>query len=207
MEPKIFHQGGLGYNKLFEQVKDNTYLIGYWQSELFFKDCKKIIKSDFEFNSLPQNNNLETYQELIETNSTISLHIRRGDYLEGKHLSIYGSCSQEYYKKAVELIAENCHKTPTVFVFSDDPEWVSDNFKIPFPTRIIRHNSTENAIEDLRLMTLCRHHVIANSSFSWWGAWLGKNEHKIIVAPDLWFSSSKYSNPDIYCKNWVRIKN
>ncbi len=205
--PKIFHQGGLSYNPKIGKVTDNSYLIGYWQSESFFQDCKDIIKSDFEFISSPKLQNLDTYQEISETQSTISLHIRRGDYLTGKDESIFGMCSQEYYDKSVIWIAEHCQITPTVFVFSDDPVWVAENFKLPFRTRVIGHNSPENAIEDLRLMTICNHHVIANSSFSWWGAWLGKNKRKIIVAPDRWFSNPKYSNPNIYCKNWVRIKN
>ena len=206
-QPKIFYQGGLGYNPKIHYVNDDTYLIGFWQSELFFQDCKDVIKSDFEFITYPSTQNMETYQEINETKSSISLHIRRGDYLEEKHLSIFASCSQDYYKNAVLSIAERCHNSPRVFVFSDDPEWVKGNFKLPFPTKVISNNSSDNAIEDLRLMSACKHHVIANSSFSWWGAWLGKNKNKIIIAPKYWFSSPKYSNPDIYCNNWIRIKN
>ena len=204
---KIFYQDGLGYNEKFKQVTKNTYLYGYWQSEKYFHECKEIIKSDFEFISSPKERNLDTYQELLETQSTIALHIRRGDYLKKKHLSIFSSCSQDYYEKAVRYITENSQINPNVFVFSDDPEWVYRNFKPFFPFRVINHNPPNKAIEDLRLMSVCKHHVIANSSFSWWGAWLGKNEKQIVIAPDEWFASPKYSNPDIYCKNWVRIKN
>ncbi len=206
-KPKIFHQGGLGYNSKIQEVTDNTYLIGYWQSENFFQECKEIIRSDFEFISPPKNQNYEIYQEIMESKSTVSLHIRRGDYLSHKNLSIFSNCSQDYYEKAVRWISVNCQINPKVFVFSDDPAWVSENFNLPYQTRVIGHNSPDNAIEDLRLMTVCKHHVIANSSFSWWGAWLGKNQNKAIIAPSSWFSNSKYSNQDIYCKDWIRINN
>lgn len=207
-KPKVFHQNGLGYNPNINKVVDDTYLIGYWQSEKFFIDCKKVIKSDFEIISPPTNQNLETYQEILESPLSISLHIRRGDYLKGKNPSVHGGCSLIYYEKAVSRIVEQVfHSTPNLFVFSDDPEWVSENINLPFPIRIICHNPPENAIEDLRLMSVCKHHVIANSSFSWWGAWLGRYENKIIVAPSRWFACSKLNNPDIYCNNWIKIEN
>ncbi|MYK43023.1 MAG: alpha-1,2-fucosyltransferase [Gammaproteobacteria bacterium] len=206
-KPKVFRQGGLSYNPKYEEVTDNTYLRGYWQSERFFQDCKDVIKSDFEFTTQPTGQNLEIYQEIQETKSSISLHVRRGDYLDQKNISIFSSCSREYYEQAVGLIAEQCQINPKLFVFSDDPEWVIDHFKLPFEMRVMTHNLADQAIEDLRLMTACKHHVIANSSFSWWGAWLGKNPNRITVAPARWFADPKYSNPDIYCKDWIRLEN
>ena len=206
-KPKVFRQGGLGYNPKFVEVSGNTYLRGYWQSEMFFVDCKDVIKSDFEFTSEPKGQNLDILQEIQETETSISLHVRRGDYLNQKNKSIFSSCSREYYEQAVGLIAEQCQNIPKVFVFSDDPEWVSNHFKLPFEMRAMTHNSVDQAIEDLRLMTACEHHVIANSSFSWWGAWLGQNPNKITVAPARWFADPKYSNPDIYCKDWIRLEN
>ncbi len=206
-KPKVFRQGGLGYNPKFEEVTDNIYLRGYWQSERFFQDCKDVIRSDFEFITQPTGLNLEIHQEILETESSISLHVRRGDYLDQKNKSIFSRCSQEYYEQAVGLIAEQCQITPKVYLFSDDPEWVSNHFKLPFEMRAITHNPADKAIEDLRLMTACKHHVIANSSFSWWGAWLGQNPNKITVVPARWFADPKYSNPDIYCKGWIRLEN
>lgn len=206
-KPKVFRQDGLGYNPKLEEASDNTYLRGYWQSERFFQNCKDVISSDFEFKSQPEGQNLEIHQEILETESSISLHVRRGDYLDRKNKSIFSSCSQEYYERAVGFIAERCCLAPRVFVFSDDSEWVSNHFKLPFEIRVISHNPAAKAIEDLRLMTACKHHVIANSSFSWWGAWLGQNPNKVTVAPAKWFADPKYSNPDIYCKAWIRINN
>ncbi|MYE36745.1 MAG: alpha-1,2-fucosyltransferase [Rhodobacteraceae bacterium] len=206
-KPKVFRQGGLGYNPKFEEVTENTYLRGYWQSERFFHDYKDVIRSDFEFTSKPTGQNLEIHQEIQETESSISLHVRRGDYLNQKNKSIFSSCSREYYEQAVGLIAEQCQITPKVYVFSDDPEWVTNHFKLPFGMRVMTHNSADQAIEDLRLMIACKHHIIANSSFSWWGAWLGKNPNKITVAPARWFANPKYSNPDIYCNGWIRLEN
>lgn len=206
-KPKVFRQGGLGYNPKFEEVTDNTYLRGYWQSEWFFQDCKDVIRSDFEFTSKPTGQNLVIHQEIQETESSISLHVRRGDYLNQKNKSIFSSCSREYYEQAVGLITEQCQITPKVYVFSDDPEWVTNHFKLPFGMRVMTHNPADKAIEDLRLMTACKHHVIANSCFSWWGAWLGQNPNKLTVALDRWFVDPKYSNPDIYCKGWIRLEN
>ena len=128
-KPKVFRQGGLGYNPKFEEVVDYTYLRGYWQSERYFQYCKDMIRSDFEFTSKPTGQNLEVHQEILMAESSISLHVRRGDYLNQKNLSIFSSCSQEYYEQAVGLIAERYQITPRVFVFSDDSKWVTDHFK------------------------------------------------------------------------------
>lgn len=205
--PKIFHQNGLRYDPQINQAKKNTYLIGYWQSEKFFLDYKNEIRSDFTFNIPLTGKNLEIHQEILETPSSISLHIRRGDYLSVKNFAIHGSCSQFYYQNAVTRISASCSNTPTIFVFSDEPSWVSENLKLSYPVKIIGHNLPDKGIEDLRLMTICDHHVIANSTFSWWGAWLSKSENGLVVAPSRWFTSSKLSNPDIYCDHWIQIQN
>ncbi len=207
MPPKLFRQKGLGYDSRINKIGNNTYLIGYWQTEKFFQDCNSIIRSDFTFKNSPSHKNLEIFQEIIETPSSISLHIRRGDYLDKKNLNIHGVCSQISYQKAVTRIGEHCSNTPTVFIFSDEPEWVSENFDLPYPFKIIDQNSPEKGIEDLRLMSICKHHVIANSSFSWWGAWLSKFEKGMVVAPSRWFASSKLFNPDIYCDDWIQLQN
>ena len=115
--------------------------------------------------------------------------------------------AQVYYQNAVRRISASCSNTPTIFVFSDEPTWVSENLKLSYPFKVISQNLPDNGIEDLRLMTICKHHVIANSSFSWWGAWLSKFENGLVVAPSRWFASSKLSNPDIYCHDWIRIQN
>ncbi|MCY4309434.1 MAG: alpha-1,2-fucosyltransferase [Rhodobacteraceae bacterium] len=199
--------GGGGWKPQFEKLTDNIYLWGYWQSERFFQNCKDVIRSDFEFTTQPQGENLEIYQEIQETESCISLHVRRGDYLDPKFRS-YGICSQEYYEQAIRRIAEHCDATPRVFVFSDDPEWVTDHFKLSFEMRVMTHNSADQAIEDLRLMTVCKHHVIANSSFSWWGGWLGQNTNKIVIAPSPWFDAYEktFTSEDIYCRGWMRLE-
>ncbi|MCY4100293.1 MAG: alpha-1,2-fucosyltransferase, partial [Rhodobacteraceae bacterium] len=176
--------------------------------ERFFQDCKDVIGSDFEFRSKPRGPNLQVYREIKETKSSLSLYVRRGDeYLDQKNKSILSNCSRKYYEQAIGLIVQRSQMTPNVFVFSDDPRWVRNHFRLLYNMRVVQHNPDEKAIEDLRLMTACKHHVIANSSFSWWGAWLGQNPNKIIVAPDRWFADPKYSNSDIYCKGWIRLEN
>ena len=197
----------MGFNPIKPKDLKDIYMVGYWQSEKYFRECADIIRSDFTFRIPLIDENLEAYQEILETPSSISLHVRRGDYLENKNLSIHGVCSLGYYKNAVKMIEEHCSNTPRVFVFSDDPDWVSKNLKLPYPVRYIVHNTPENAIEDLRLMTVCRHHVIANSSFSWWGAWLRSNENGKVVSPSKWFVNPNYDNPDIWCDDWLRLQN
>ena len=113
MKPKIFRQRhGLGFDPNIYKVTKNTYMIGWWHSEKYFHDCKDVIKRDFEFISPIKNQNLEYYQEIIDTPSSISLHIRRGDYLDKENLANIGICSQGYYENAVLWIANNCSPPP-----------------------------------------------------------------------------------------------
>ena len=205
-KPTVFREKGLAYNSAIETTTDTSYLIGYWQSEHYFKSYIDVIRQDFNIRTPPSKCNSEILAELQETDSTISLHVRRGDYVRNRKTSrLYETCSMDYYERAVKGIAENCETTPVVFAFSDDPEWVSENLKLPVPIRVMRHNTSEHCYEDIRLMSACRHHVIANSSFSWWGAWLNPRADKFVVAPSRWFAHRKYSNPDIWCKDWCRI--
>ena len=94
---------------------------------------------------------------------------------------------------------------PHIYVFSDDPEWARDNLKFSVPTRVVDHNSGAADFEDMRLMSLCKHNIIANSSFSWWAAWLNANADKNVIAPKAWFGDPKLNNPDITPDNWQRI--
>jgi len=108
-------------------------------------------------------------------------------------------------RKAVEYFINLYGKNLEIFAFSDDPSWVKNNLKLPVNINFITHNSSDNNYEDLRLMSYCNHNIIANSSFSWWGAWLNKNPNKIVIAPKLWYANQKIENKDITPKNWLRI--
>ena len=133
---------------------------------------------------------------------SVSVHIRRGDYLKKDLRPIYGDiCTVDYYHRALEYV-HNKIENPKIFMFSDDMQWVKDNLLEPGMI-LVNEMSEWDGMTDMYLMTQCRHHIIANSSFSWWGAWLGDNPDKIVVAPVRWFNN--HSQTDMICKEWVKI--
>ena len=109
-----------------------------------------------------------------------------------------------YYEKAVDYISKNIGNDIKVFAFSDDPDWVYKNLNLPFQIKFIDNNSSENSYEDLRLMLNCDHNIIANSSFSWWGAWLNLNPNKIVISPEKWYGNKQIQNPDIVPSTWLK---
>lgn len=188
--------------KRIEKIKGSIYLDGYWQSEEYFKDIKSTICRDFSLKI--KSKNFIKMAELISGPGSVSLHFRRGDYAKRRKTGEYhGLLSPDYYQKAVSLICESV-KNPRLFVFSDDVNWVKENFKIRQPVTYISGSCKLTNAEELVLMSLCKHNIIANSSFSWWGAWLNSNPSKIIVAPKRWFRAKiKYDSllPD----DWIKI--
>ena len=121
----------------------------------------------------------------------VSLHVRRGDYVsDPKTKAILGVCSLDYYRAAIAHIAERI-ESPAFFVFSDDIAWAKANLEIPFPCEYVDHNQGQQSYNDMHLMSLCKHHIIANSSFSWWGAWLNPRKDKIVIAPENWFANNE----------------
>lgn len=199
--PKFRRERGLGLNPGFFQWPDNSYLHGYWQCETYFADIAAHIRSAFV--PVPAASPENAAMAARITNSTsVSLHVRRGDYLA---LGAHGVCSQAYYNAALDHVAARLPEAPTVFVFSDDPGWAHDNLPLPFEKQVVDLNGAATDYEDLRLMSRCQHNVIANSSFSWWGAWLNPNPDKIVTAPATWFAASSMHNPDILPKTWHSI--
>ena len=142
---------------------------------------------------------------MIQSSDAVAIHVRRGDYISNQNTTeFHGICSLDYYHKAIDEIISKVND-PHFFVFSDDPEWTQENLKIDAPTTYVAHNSSDKNYEDLRLMSLCNHFIIANSSFSWWGAWLSRNESKIVIAPSRWFQDIKYNDSDRLPEEWKRI--
>lgn len=184
-------------------VRDHAYLMGYWQSELYFSRHATTIRNDFSFKPELSLKNAEIASHIQSVNS-VSLHFRRGDYVSDvKTSSIIGLCSPEYYKQAIEKICERVSH-PEFFIFSDDMEWVKNNFRMDFPVHYVDHNTGLQSYNDMRLMSLCKHHIIANSSFSWWGAWLNPDAEKIVYAPKHWFANGTDTS-DLIPAGWVRI--
>jgi hypothetical protein len=184
---------------------DMAFIQGYWQSEKYFENNKLTILSDFCFQDSDDPFNYIMEKEIKSTNS-VSVHIRRGDYLTNlKAKSIHGHCSLNYYLDAIAFLQSKIGDF-RMFIFSDDPDWASDNLGSRFSNvTIVRHNSGEKSYNDMKLMSLCDHHIIANSTFSWWGAWLNPSSEKIVVAPKNWFVTDKISSEDLIPSSWILI--
>ncbi|MCG2735991.1 MAG: alpha-1,2-fucosyltransferase [Candidatus Methanoperedenaceae archaeon] len=183
---------------------NNTYMEGYWQSEKYFKDIENIIRDEYKIKHRMVGLNEQMAKE-IKTCDSVSIHIRRGDYVSNlvtneKH----GVCPVEYYQKAVKKIESRLEK-PQFYIFSDDPKWAIENLNLEYPTKFITHNSADKNYEDLRLMSLCKHNIIANSSFSWWGGWLNTNSEKIVIVPKKWFNDPSINTDDLIPERWIRI--
>ena len=164
----------------------DCYLAGYWQSEKYFSDVAAQIREDFSFRLLMNSQNIELAQHISQVNA-VSLHVRRGDYANNpKTTKTHGLCSLDYYREAIKHISKHVQK-PHFFIFSDDIAWVKNKLKIDFPCEYVGHNRGAESYNDMRLMSMCQHHIIANSSFSWWGAWLNPSTVKIVLAPRKWF--------------------
>lgn len=187
----------------FLTLPDNTYLDGYWQSEKYFKWIEKIIRREFEFKTPPVGLNARVLNAITHTNS-VSIHIRRTDYLNSRSQKLYYHCPESYFTNAVELVASRVNQ-PKFYIFSDDPDWVKRNLKLKFPTTYIVNNSIDMGYEDLRLMSNCKHNIIVNSSFSWWGAWLNYHKNKIIIAPKKWFLNPQENINDRIPLSWKKI--
>lgn len=191
------------YWKEFMGVPNDCYLVGYWQSEKYFKQIESTIREDFVFKIPMDEKNLEISRN-IKNCESVSLHIRRGDYIaDGTTNQVHGTCSLDYYERATEFIAERI-KRPSFFVFSDDIAWAKTHLKLNYPCAFIGHNQDKNNYLDMQLMSLCKHNIIANSSFSWWGAWLNTYEDKIVIAPKQWFATERRTD-DLIPDNWLRL--
>ena len=190
------------FSPIFYKVEDcltmtHRYLYGYLQDERFFAEEKDKIKEIFEFTE-PLSDKLKSLSDKIQNNNSVSVHIRRGDYL--KNPKIFPTMPLSYYEDGADYIQSKTKEPIHLFVFSDDTEWVTKNFKSKHSFTIVPQNST---IEDLHLMSLCQHNIIANSTYSWWAAYLNKNPNKIVIAPDYWSDKLKKWGKDIVLKDWI----
>ncbi|MFN3751977.1 MAG: alpha-1,2-fucosyltransferase [Thiobacillus sp.] len=180
-----------------------TYLMGYWQSERYFADVAQTIRTDFTFRQPMTGRNHELAEEIGAVNA-VSLHVRRGDYANNlRTKATHGVCPLDYYEAAIRYIAERV-EAPHYFVFSDDMEWVRANLRSQFPCSYVDHNQGAESYNDMRLMSLCKHHIIANSSFSWWGAWLNPRDDKVVVAPKNWFANNN-DTKDLLPFGWATL--
>lgn len=199
----VLRQDFVAYCPQFFTTGDWTHLIGYWQSEDYFVDYADVVRRDFRFRAAVEGENFQLLDAVTKTTS-VSLHVRRGDYVAIPRLTKrHGVLPVDYYQEALAEIARRCRHIH-VFVFSDDPAWCKEHIAGPWPLTFVDQNP-QRPSEDLRLMSACRHHVIANSSFSWWGAWLDARADKLVMAPRDWFCDPELDSRRIIPEGWMRL--
>jgi len=203
--PRFVRERGLGFNPSVLSLGDDVYLHGYFQSERYFADQADILRDELTIID-PPTAPVAAMAARIAGVPAVSVHLRRGDYVtDSRAARAHGGVGADYYDRALRLVAERAGIEPVVFVFSNDPGWARENLRLAFETRIVAVADATRPHDDLRLMAACRHHVIVNSTFSWWGAWLDPNPEKIVVAPRRWFADPGLSNPDILPAGWISV--
>lgn len=202
---KYFIENEFSYNHNIKKVGKDCFLSGYWQSPKYFDSIASLIRDEFAFQKPLDANNLEI-SSLIKRVNSISLHIRRTDFQITNSNDTHGICSLDYYDKAVKFISDKL-TDPHFFVFSDDINWAKENLKLPYKLTFISGNNGGKSYIDMQLMSICKHNIIANSSFSWWGAWLNSNTTKIVIAPKIWFANEILNNQttDLIPEEWIRM--
>ncbi len=183
--------------------KGDIFLDGFWQSEKFFIDHRAALINEF----IPKEElNTASKEALtkIQNSNSVSIHIRRGDYASDPETrKVHGLCPMDYYKRAIADINQKVQK-PAFHLFSDDPEWAKENLGLE-GVDLMNFNGVKKAHLDMWLMASCKHNIIANSTFSWWGAWLNKNNDKIVIAPEQWFADPERNSADIIPNTWLRL--
>jgi hypothetical protein len=203
---RYYNEKSFAYDPDVFNLPKDAYLTGYFQSEKYFKDIRSQLLSDFSFKLPAKGKNATLLKKIQQDESSVSLHIRRGDYVSNPNANQHhGVKGIEYYKKALIHIKKTV-KTPTLYVISNDPAWCKENLKLDAKMVFVDNNDdVTGGAEDMRLMRACRHNIMANSSFSWWGAWLNENPDKIVIAPKKWFNNPEQDTSDLLPDEWVKL--
>jgi hypothetical protein len=191
------------YNKEIDSVSDNTYLYGYFQTEKYFNNLRNDLLKYFNLVNIMDEPNSSLIAQMKNQNS-VSIHVRRGDYTNSPFNLLN---LQNYYLKAIKLIQEKID-SPFFYIFTNDYKWVEENFtSLNINKSIVDINTDNQSFLDMILMSNCKHNICANSSFSWWGAWLNTNPVKVVITPEKWFKNTEYieSTHDLIPSNWVQI--
>lgn len=199
----VYKEQDFSFDLNFFKAGDNIYLKGYRQSEKYFKNIEEKIRYGFQLKPALIRS-LEEKGRQLSSISSVSIHIRRGDYANPIVKEYHGILEASYYQNAIavlELKVPDCR----FFVFSDDSEWVNKNLRFSSPFEMISGIQTTSAIEDFYLISQCKHQVIANSTFSWWAAWLNPNPGKIVIAPKKWFNNAPYDTRDLIPESWIKL--
>jgi glycosyl transferase family 11 len=201
--PGYVREPGFPFWPGFLELADGSTLDGYWQSERYFAEVAEPLRGEFAMREAPDPANLRTL-DAIRAGESVAVHVRRGDYQSDPHTRRYhGTTSPEYYQAAVRRMLA-ITKDPRFYVFSDDPDWAEAHLAFGAPTTCVRQDAPERDHEDLRLMSAARHHIIANSTFGWWGAWLAGAPGQTVIAPRAWFMDGPDAR-DVVPARWERI--
>lgn len=206
--PKMYREPSFHFDEKVLTIRTPVYLRGFFQSYQYFVGYENLIQELYVFplDSLDEKN--KKVMTTIKSCNAIAIHIRRGDYVNDATTQQYhGNCSLDYYTKALSLLIEK-RDDFTLFFFSDDSEWVKEQFRdLPYSKQFIDHNTGEHSWKDMFLMSICQHNIIANSSFSWWAAWLNIHPDKKVIAPKKWFAKSEeeMNTSDLIPPEWIRL--
>ena len=204
----VYHEKTMRFDKSVFDITSPIYYEGFWQSEQYFSSIESEVRTAFCFKKPLNQQSQKITDELAQQPNAVSVHVRRGDYVTSAATNeMHGVCSIKYYQNAIAIIKQHVIN-PVFYFFSDDAEWVAKNLIIVNDnTILVQHNQGDDSWQDMALMSKCNHHIIANSSFSWWGAWLNSSKEKIVIAPEHWFA--KQSNApdysDILPAGWQQI--
>lgn len=189
--------------KVFTRTIDTDfYCEGFFQSPKYFESVADQIRSEFIVRTDPDEENAKMLAKITSQNS-VALHIRHGDNASAVAKN-HGVLPLEYYDEALKKLGAQ-EKELCLYVFSDDPVWAKENLKTKYPVVFVTHNDDSKNYEDLRLMSACRHHIIGNSTFSWWGAWLGKKPGQRVFAPRYYYVGQDISGKDFYPPEWTVV--
>ena len=199
---QYYIESGLKFDENLKNVANNKLLIGYFQSEMYFKSYRSELLKEF-FPKKKFSNYQNSLAQKIQKRDSLSIHIRRGDYISNENAnSVHGVCNKDYFDRALDHLKKQ-HKISSetnVFIFSDDIDWCKENLSFPYSMEFIRGDLDSPEL-DMWLMSYCSHNIISNSTFSWWGAWLNQNNEKIVIAPKEWFANGMEC--DIQPKHWI----
>lgn len=196
----------LAYQPELANLPNHSYITGYFQNERYFSHIRATLLQEFKLQVPLSEYSQEIANLISQQKNSVAVHIRRGDYISAENINIHGFCGLDYYQKAQALLEQKLNEPLTYFVFSNDIDWCRE--ELNFENVVYVNSPTfSNPQEDIYLMSLCQHHIIANSSFSWWGAWLCENAQKIVIAPKQWFADPKLEQQSqgIPCKDWIRV--
>jgi hypothetical protein len=204
LQSTVFRETSTSFMPAFRQLQPPVALEGFWQCERHFIEIRKQLLEEFRPREPVHGLNADLLEK-IHASAAVSLHVRRSDYVSNPEANrFHGVCSIDYYERAAAYHAERV-SDPQFFVFSDEPAWVKANIRLPYATTYVSNNKGRDSYWDMFLMRHCRRHIIANSSFSWWGAWLGEFPGKTVIAPKRWFAAPDAGEGDIVPGDWIRL--